>query len=270
MTLHDAIVIVLRENGAPMTAQEIAAEISKRGLYTQRKGTPAPPSQIHARVSKRPQLFTRSSGLIGLQEWGRVSLGTVGPRKAQRQVAPESARLGFVGPNDDVTRIDFLREKGFIFIGRIDQLFESGLPRLGDLDSCGIYAITVPEGYQVGFVSAAVVSKRGNVIRPWSLERLRKKWVESVDIVYYGLAGSRSFRPLKRRLKSLIRHGSGHTTDRGPHKGGEILWQLVGYEGFGVWIYPTDPPPAPRNIEHELLKSFYRQSGKLPFANRQF
>lgn len=269
MTLHDAMMIVLRDNGAPMTAPDIAAEISRRGLFVQRKGTSAPPSQIRARARKYPRLFTQSSGLIGLPECGGASPETAGQRKVQKQLVPKSAGPSFVGPDDDVTKIDFLRAKRFVFIGSIGQLFESGLPKLGELESCGIYAIAVAEGYRAGFVSPDVASEKGNVIRPWSLEELREKWVESVDIVYYGLAGSRSFRPLKKRLRSLIRHGSGHTTDRGPHKGGEILWQLIGYERFGIWAYPTDPPPAPRNIEQELLKSFHRRSGKLPFANRQ-
>jgi len=201
-----------------------------------------------------------------LPECGGASPETAGQRKAQKQLVPKSAGPSFVGPDDDVTKIDFLRAKGFVFIGSIGQLFESGLPKLGELESCGIYAIAAAEGYRAGFVSPDVASEKGNVIRPWSLEELREKWVESVDIVYYGL----SFRPLKKRLRNLIRHGSGYTTDRGPHKGGEILWQLVGYEGFEVWIYPIDPPPAPRDSERELLKSFYCQSGKLPFANRQF
>ncbi len=270
MTLHDVMMIVLRENGAPMTAQDIAAEISRRELYLQRKGTPAPPRQIRTRARKCPHLFTQSSGLIGLLEWSGASPKAAGQRKTGKQLVPKPAGPSFVGPDDDVTKIGFLRAKGFVFIGSIGQLFGYGLPKLKELEFCGIYAITIAEDYQARFISPDVASERGNVIRPWSLEELREKWVKSVDIVYYGLAGCRSFSPLKKRLRSLIRHGSGHTTDRGPHKGGEILWQLVGYEGFGVWIYPTDPPPAPRDSERELLKSFYCQSGKLPFANRQF
>lgn len=266
MFLHDAIVIVLRDNGAPMTAPDIAAEISRRGLFVQRKGTPAPPSQIRARARKHPRLFTQSCGLIGLPECGGASPETAGQRKVQKQLVPKSAGLSFVGPDDDVTKIDFLRAKGFKSIGRIGHLFESGLPALEELNFCGVYAVAIPGDYQADFISPDIARKKGNVIKPWSLEELREKWVESVDIVYYGL----SFRPLKKRLRNLIRHGSGYATDRGPHKGGEILWQLVGYEGFGVWIYPTDPPPAPRDSERELLKSFCYQSGNLPFANCRF
>ena len=67
-----------------------------------------------------------------------------------------------------------------------------------------------------------------------------------------------------------LNHGNGKTTDRGPHKGGEILWQLKGYEKFKVWVLPTTGPPVPRINEENLLKRFYDLIGKLPFANRQF
>jgi hypothetical protein len=90
-----------------------------------------------------------------------------------------------------------------------------------------------------------------------------------VDIVYYGLAGFKSPRSLKKRLSDLINHGLGKTRDNGPHKGGEIMWQLQGYEGFSVWIKPTGYPPEPRKCEHGLLVKFRENTGKLPFANRQ-
>ncbi len=96
------------------------------------------------------------------------------------------------------------------------------------------------------------------------------KWVKEVDIVYYGLAGKNSERSLRSRLNDLLNHGNGKVTDRGPHKGGEILWQLLDYEDFSLWILPTDGPPMPRDMEHEILTEFHRLTGKLPFANRQF
>jgi hypothetical protein len=142
---------------------------------------------------------------------------------------------GSVGPDDSVTKVGFLRKKGFVFVDRIGRMFESGLPNLAELDSCGTYAITTPEGYQVGFISPDAAHERGNVSRPWSLEELREKWVESVDILYYGFAGRMSLRPLRERLNDLIQHGSGSNATAGRHHGGEILWQLIGYEGFRVY-----------------------------------
>ena len=68
----------------------------------------------------------------------------------------------------------------------------------------------------------------------------------------------------------LIKHGSGKITDRGPHKVGEILWQLKQYEKLFLWILPTEGPTTPRNIENTILHTFNNKVGKLPFANRQF
>lgn len=170
----------------------------------------------------------------------------------------------------DVTNTDYLISEEFERIGKLGELLVGSLPRLAVLNSCGVYAISIPEEYRVEYRSAKDASAAGNVISSWSRARLEGKWVEGAEIVYYGLAGSRSPRSLRRRLNDLLRHGRGDTTDRGPHKGGEILWQLLGYENFSLWASPTEDPPAPRQLEHQLLENFHRHTGQLPYANRQF
>ena len=47
-------------------------------------------------------------------------------------------------------------------------------------------------------------------------------------MLYYGLAGAKSPRPLRSRLNDLIKHSKGRITDRGPHKGGEIQFRPSG------------------------------------------
>jgi len=91
----------------------------------------------------------------------------------------------------------------------------------------------------------------------------------SAMMVYIGLAGSRTPRSLRKRLDELLKHASGLTTDRGPHKGGEIVWQLRDYHQFHLWAAQTDDPPIPREIEETLLRQFAEAHGTLPFANRQ-
>ena len=66
MTLHEAIVVVLGEARAPLSAAEIAAAINERKLYLRADRQPIPSNQIHARVSNRPRLFTRTDGGIRL------------------------------------------------------------------------------------------------------------------------------------------------------------------------------------------------------------
>lgn len=69
MTLHEAIVMVLQENMKPMTASEIADILNDRKLYIKKDGSEIKTSQIHARVNKRPGLFTKDEEGIGLVHW---------------------------------------------------------------------------------------------------------------------------------------------------------------------------------------------------------
>ncbi len=158
----------------------------------------------------------------------------------------------------------------FRLVGTIGELLDNGLPAMDDLLSCGNYRIQTPDNYKPGYLDVNTSRLAGNVVNPWAIERLKEKWVPEERIVYIGLAGARSRRTLRRRLMDLIRHGKGQTTDRGPHKGGEILWQLEGYERFTLWVSPTGDPPMPRKLERQYLADFVRKHGKLPFANRQF
>lgn len=67
LTLHEAIVEVLSIAGKAMTAPVIAAEVNRLGHYSRRDGLPVPANQVSARVNRYSHLFTRSDGLIGLE-----------------------------------------------------------------------------------------------------------------------------------------------------------------------------------------------------------
>jgi hypothetical protein len=157
----------------------------------------------------------------------------------------------------------------FQLVGTLGELFTNGLPNMDALRACGIYRILVPDGYSHSFIKPSDTIENGNVINPWPIGRLSAKWVPNTRLVYLGLAGARSSRSLRKRLNDLIRHGCGKTTDRGPHRGGEILWQLANYESFILEVIPTGDPPVPRQLERNLLAAFVRNHGQLPFSNRQ-
>jgi hypothetical protein len=69
MTLHGAIIKVLREKKCEMTRREIADEINRRKLYSRKDGSDVPASQISARISKPhySHLFIRQAFYIGLR-----------------------------------------------------------------------------------------------------------------------------------------------------------------------------------------------------------
>lgn len=66
MTLHEAIIKVLKDTGKPLPASEIAFIINKNRLYIRGDKNPVPSSQIHARVKNYPHLFKKEGGFISL------------------------------------------------------------------------------------------------------------------------------------------------------------------------------------------------------------
>ncbi len=164
---------------------------------------------------------------------------------------------------EDVERL------GFVGYVSVSSLLEWGLPVSKSLDQCGIYVILTPAGYHPQFRTPEAARAGGNVIAPWPVSRLEGKWVPDAEVVYIGCAGTRSPRTLRTRIRDLVRHSAGKTTDRGPHQGGEIVWQLDGYEDFVIAWVPTDGPPEPRSLEAGLIAAFEAARGQLPFANRQ-
>ena len=66
MTLHEAIVQVLKENGRPMTSREIADMVNDGKLYVRKDGQPVPTSQINARVNNYFRIFDRVNGKVVL------------------------------------------------------------------------------------------------------------------------------------------------------------------------------------------------------------
>jgi hypothetical protein len=266
MKLHEAIRHILTEHGCKMTTTQIAEEVNRRKLYTKRDGSDVTPFQIHGRTKNYDHMFVRKGPLVGLVASDACLHVPELPHQAE-DIAPfVSSELLTQG---DVTGTAFLKKMGFKNVGALKRLLLTGMPRLPELTFCGLYAISIPDGYRVSFLSPEAVRRKGNVITPWSIERLKVKWVSESDIIYYGCAGAKAIRSLAARLNDLIKHGLGKTSDNGPHKGGEIMWQLQGYDQFSVWILPTGSPPEPRQKETALLTQFRDITGKLPFANRQ-
>jgi len=163
-----------------------------------------------------------------------------------------------------------LLQLGFAGFITVQELLNCRLPQDLVLKRCGVYVVVAPPGYLPVFISPEEARARHNVLRPWPVEKLLGKWVASVETLYIGAAGIDSQKSLAQRLKELGRHASGRTRARGPHTGGEILWQLRGFEAFEVGYLPTEGSPVPRQVEKLLLSAFVKETGKAPFANRRF
>jgi hypothetical protein len=270
MTLHEAIEKVLKENGQPLKSSEITSILNEIKIYQKGDNSRIKSNQVSARVNNYPSYFFKENGLIFLNNWkskNKTKENIITLRKESTNQKAETHLMELTG---NPSTIDFLTKNKFERIGTLAQLLKNGLPDNKKLDNCGIYAISIPLEYLPYYYSPEEIINRGNIINPWTIEKLKSKWVANGEIVYYGLAGKKSFRSLNERLDDLLRHGNGKISSSGPHKGGEILWQLKNYETFSIWILPTNRPPAPRIYEEFILRLFHKEKHKLPFANRQF
>lgn len=259
LTLHEAIANVLRWNSSPMSSSDIARAVNHAGFYQRADAKPIQVSQVSARVNNYPQLFKKVDGLIAIcsNVIGESATASATSQSVPAIVAQESAMFAPLGA--------FNLE----FLGELGALCSSGLPKLDWLEKCGVYAIATPANYESEFVSIEQTKAAGNVIRPWAHSKLQAKWVSGTRVVYIGLAGRHNPRKLSTRLRELLRHANGATTSSGPHKGGEIVWQLAKWGQFELYGAPTGDPPIPRTTEIEMIDQFCEQHGKLPFGNRQ-
>jgi len=106
----------------------------------------------------------------------------------------------------------------------------------------GVYAVFAPRDWTPEFTTEGL----RNVISPWPKQQLRAKWVEQVELVYIGCAGAtQTSRSLYFRLDDLLKHGAGEISDRGPHKGGERIWQCRGWESFTLAWGPQNHSRSP-------------------------
>lgn len=90
-------------------------------------------------------------------------------------------------------KIDFLTNNKLEKLGTISQLLKNGLPNNEKLEFCGIYAISIPYDYLPEYYSYDEAKKNGNVIKPWTIEKLKKKWISCSDLVIMGLLEKRRF-----------------------------------------------------------------------------
>lgn len=67
-TLHAIMLSVLEEKGEPMHSRDLAEVIRKKGLYTQKDGTPLKDGQISARVRNNRDLFMRIDGKVAIND----------------------------------------------------------------------------------------------------------------------------------------------------------------------------------------------------------
>ncbi|AXG74644.1 hypothetical protein DVK85_10540 [Flavobacterium arcticum] len=67
MTLHEAIISILKENRGAMTSKEIADKLNEKNIYFKRDKSSISSSQVTARVNKYLTLFEKDNSVSPLK-----------------------------------------------------------------------------------------------------------------------------------------------------------------------------------------------------------
>lgn len=163
----------------------------------------------------------------------------------------------------DYINHDALKKDGFYGFHSVSELRNN--PDLIP-DIRGIYLILKPnitsgeEYLEIG-TGGHFKGRNPNV----SIDKLSKKWIENVLILYIGKAGGEKHpkRTLRIRLEEYLRFGTGE--DIG-HWGGRYIWQLK-YSEELIVCWKALPEEDPETKENEVIRDFKNIYGKYPFAN---
>lgn len=187
----------------------------------------------------------------------RLSPARVPMRSSRKHDGASRATLEeSMGP---IISAEHARSAGFAGFLTVDECMKNGLPSDDPTSSSGVYILCAPEGFVPKFIPPSEARAAGNVYFPWQVDRLAEKWVEDAEVLYIGKSTQ-----IRRRLRQLIRHAQGRSVN---HTGGEIVWQLRGFERL---IICWRQAKRPRKVERSLIRAFKNsQEGQLPFANRQ-
>ena len=90
MTLHEAIVQVLKSANRAMTTQQIANELNKTKAYQKRDGSAITDFQIHGRTRKYPHLFDRDGSKVSLK--GEKETSQVKPIREKAKEARSASK----------------------------------------------------------------------------------------------------------------------------------------------------------------------------------
>jgi hypothetical protein len=249
-----------------MTPERLAAELgisAKTLLAWLRRTFPRPAAQ------KGSNWMLSAEQIAAAREW------RAGRRRQSRRTAPSRPpRITPATASKSEIRWDTRFERsfrrrgfrGFVSLGDAVGNRQTFLRNHADgLGSAGVYAVFAPLDWTPTWKTRG---RFANVINPWPLGRLCERWIEDVELIYIGCAGATSSsRTLHKRIDDLLKHGGGKISASGPHKGGERLWQCIGWDVFTLAWKACGPYPEPHDLEVAIGERFLRLAGQLPFAN---
>lgn len=144
MTLHEAIIQLLRQTGRSMTTSEIAKQLNQLKWYSKKDGSAILPFQIHGRTRNYPQFFDREGSLVSLRS-------ETGPEKlpSPKQIpTPTNRKI-----EGEVAMKELLDEANFKSVPASERLIP---------DLPGVYSIRLKAESQLPPPFQALLKKRGH------------------------------------------------------------------------------------------------------------
>lgn len=267
MTLHEAIVVVLKEAGRPLTRKDIADKINARKLYIRGDGKPLPSNQIGARVSHYLNLFTvNPDGSIALNDdKAPIKKEKNDYTDREKPVFDFDAMIkGFTKPSnrpetkmEDIKfrTIEDLKKAGFEGFFKVKDLKEN-FPTIPGI--MGVYMVVRNSSDQPAFLKIGSGGFFKGEDPNVPIDELKRNWVADTCVVYIGKASS-----LRKRLYQYLRFGSGKNVG---HKGGRYIWQLKDHDDL-LFCWKILKDKDPEQYESELIETFRSIYGERPFAN---
>ena len=117
MTLHEAIVQVLKSANRAMTTQQIAEELNKTKAYQKRDGSAITDFQIHGRTKNYPHLFNRDKSLVSLKGGMKINLPKLAEKKVEEAREATSLNTDF---NFEELEESLLKKSSFTSAKAID------------------------------------------------------------------------------------------------------------------------------------------------------
>jgi hypothetical protein len=156
-----------------------------------------------------------------------------------------------------------LKKAGFEGFRSVTDLLDASLRREIPAGS-GVYVVTFTGEQPPEFLQVSTGGWFKGKDPTFELEELESRWVKRARVVYIGMTGDGPNAGLPKRIRALVRSGTGHNIG---HAGGRALWQLPLSGDLMVCWRPTKNGVEAASEERRLLNAFREQHKRLPFAN---
>lgn len=150
MTLHEAIIKLLKQKGRSMTTTEIASDLNRNMWYAKKDGSLITAYQVHGRTRQYSQIFSRQGTLVTLRNQSTLMIGQLPVKEKQNTSAKTFQRI-----SDQDVEIKLMNEEVIKPAGSKDLVVP---------DCPGLYCIRVKNPHLLPAIFSEELQKRGHNI----------------------------------------------------------------------------------------------------------